>query len=430
MAGFSLSDASGCKRSLRIALTVYRGNPFSGGQGVYTKHLSEELSKLGHKVEVFSGPPYPVLDLDKVQLSRLASLDLYNSENPFRIPRAREFGDLVDVAEFAVMASGGFPEPRSFGWRLEKAIAARRNEFDILHDNQSLSWSIARLASRGWPVIASIHHPITVDRRIAIENAIGMKAKFGAWRWYGFVKMQVEVARRLESILTVSDTSRRDLQTEMGIDLQRSKVVPIGVDTSVFRPYLNTVKEEGLIVTTASADVPLKGLNILVEAMAEVCSLEPKAHLVIMGNPNPDSKLPERISQLGLSKAIRFAGTVSLEQMVKLYNQAQISVVPSLYEGFSLPAIEAMACGTPLVATDGGALPEVTGIDGETVLRARSGDPLDLAKKILKLFDSTILRDELSVNARERVTNLYSWSATAKATEASYFDFLFEKGLV
>jgi glycosyltransferase involved in cell wall biosynthesis len=417
-------------KPIRIAMCVYRGNPFSGGQGVYTKHLSEELSKLGHHVEVFSGPPYPVLDLDKVQLSKLASLDLYNADNPFRIPSVQEFGGLIDLAEFAIMAAGGFPEPRSFGWRLEKAIANRRNEFDILHDNQSLSWSIDRLASSGWPVIASIHHPITVDRRLAIENATGLKAKFGAWRWYGFVNMQVQVARRLESIITVSETSRQDLKTEMGIDPQRSKVVPIGVDTSVFRPYPNVVKEEGLIVTTASADVPLKGLHILVEAMAEVCTLEPKAHLVIMGNPNPDSKLPDRISQLGLSKAIRFAGPVSLEEMVKLYNQAQISVVPSLYEGFSLPAIEAMACGVPMVATDGGALPEVTGIDGETVLRARAGDPLDLAKKILKLFDSPILREELSINARERVANLYSWTVTAKATEASYFDLLCEKGLV
>ena len=419
---------SGIRRQLRIAFCVYRGNPHSGGQGVYTKHIAEELTKLGHRVEVFSGQPYPELDMVPAALTKLPSLDLYRDEDPFRIPKLHELSDFIDVAEFLIMASGGFPEPRTFGWRLEKALADRRRDFDLIHDNQSLSWSIERLAGSGWPVIASIHHPITVDRRLALAHAYGLKAKFGSWRWYGFVNMQVEVAKRLERILTVSEASKNDLSTEMGIELERTSVVPIGVDTSIFGPSERAQKEPGLIVTTASADVPLKGLHVLIEAMSEIHSHEPNVRLVILGKPNKDSRLPKRICELGLDRVIEFRGTVAQREMVELYNSASIAVVPSLYEGFSLPAVEAMACGVALVATDGGALPEVTGRDGETVLIARAGDSIDLAKKVLKLLDSPILRDELSSNALERVRDKFTWAATAKATEASYLELLASHG--
>lgn len=395
---------------------------------MYTKHLAEELSKLGHEVEVFSGQPYPTIDIGSVALTKLPSLDLYRDEDPFRIPRLSEFRDFIDFVEFSIMATGGFPEPRSFGWRLEKELVGRRDDFDLIHDNQSLSWSIDRLASSGWPVIASIHHPITVDRRLALSHANGLKAKFGSWRWYGFVRMQVEVAKRLEKVLTVSHSSRDDLSKEMGIEPARISVVPIGVDTSIFTPLPSVKKDGRLIVTTASADVPLKGLHVLIEAMSEIHALEPRVKLVILGKPNKDSKLPARIGELGLGKVIEFRGSVSQQEMVELYNAAAVAVIPSLYEGFSLPAVEAMACGVTLVATDGGALPEVTGRDGESVLLSRAGDPIDLAKKVLKLLDSSILRDELSSNALARVRDRFTWAATARATEAIYFELLASHG--
>ncbi|MDA8080979.1 MAG: glycosyltransferase family 4 protein [Actinomycetota bacterium] len=423
-----MNKRTGDLRPLRIAFCVYRGNPYSGGQGVYTKHLSHELAKRGHTVEVYSGQPYPDLDPESVVLNKLASLDLYRAEDPFRIPKIEEFGSLIDVAEFALMCSGGFPEPRTFGWRLERALESRLGDFDLIHDNQSLSWSILRLAQKGLPVIGSIHHPITVDRALAIEHGRGLKSKIGAYRWYGFVKMQSEVASRMERVLTVSETSRTDLFKYMNVALERSRVVPIGVDTSVFKPNPAIRREPGLIVTTASADVPLKGLQVLVEAMAEVKNVEPKSHLVIIGNPNKGSNLPSRVFELGLDAYVKFAGVVAQDEMVRLYNRAEVAVVPSLYEGFSLPAVEAMACGVPLVATDGGALPEVTGTDGETVLMARAGDYLDLAKKILQALDSSILRDELGRNAMERVMSKFTWEATARATEQNYFDLLSARG--
>ncbi len=395
---------------------------------MYTKHLTEELAKRGHKVEVFSGQPYPNLDQSLVKMTKLPSLDLYRSDDPFRIPKVGEFGSFADLLEFAIMTTGGFPEPRSFGWRLIKALEPRRDEFDILHDNQSLSWSIMRLVNDGWPVIGSIHHPITVDRLLAIEHAKGIKAKYGALRWYGFVRMQTQVASRLHRVITVSETSRNDLSKYMHVDLARSSVVPIGVDTSVFRPIPFIKKERGLIVTTASADVPLKGLHVLVEAMAEVVGVYPLARLIIIGMPNRESKLPARVTELGLDEHIGFAGVVSQERMVEMYNEAELAVVPSLYEGFSLPAVEAMACGVALVATDGGALPEVTGNDGETVLTARAGDAMHLAKKILEGLDSEMLRDEIGRNGSEHVMSRYTWRETARVTERNYLELLAAHG--
>jgi glycosyltransferase involved in cell wall biosynthesis len=245
---------------------VYRGNPHSGGQGVYTKYLTRELALMGHRVEVFSGPPYPEVDRD-VGLHRLPSLDLYREPDPFRVPKLSEFKDVFDIGEFLLMATGAFPEPRSFGWRLRRELYPSLGQFDVVHDNQSLSWSVLRMQQAGVPVVASIHHPITVDRRLSLEYAESLKQRLGLLRFYGFVRMQCLVAARLRHVLTVSNASARDIAREMGVDLRRMAVGPVGVDMDVFRP-LPLDKEQGLVVTTASADVPLKGLRYLIEAVA------------------------------------------------------------------------------------------------------------------------------------------------------------------
>lgn len=395
---------------------------------MYAKYLTRELAKLGHRVEVFSGPPYPDLSGEPVELTRISSLDLYRADDPFRMPKLKEFRSVFDAGEFAVMATGGFPEPRSFGWRFERVMDTRVGEFDLIHDNQSLSWSLLRLKAKGWPVVSSVHHPITVDRELALSHARGLKAKLGAFRWYGFVRMQKSVASQLPRIITVSETSKRDLAGAMGVGAERSRVVPIGVDTDVFRPIGRVARVPGLIVTTASADVPLKGLKVLVDAMADVANVCPQAHLAIIGKPNPDSDLPRQVERLGLGGKVRFLGVVGQQEMVRLYNRAELAVVPSLYEGFSLPAIEAMACGTALVATTGGALPEVTGRDRETVLRAKAGDSIDLAKTIIEGLESPMLRNEVALNGRRRVLDNFTWAATARATERVYAELLREMG--
>ncbi|HLN04778.1 MAG TPA: glycosyltransferase family 4 protein, partial [Acidimicrobiales bacterium] len=244
---------------LRIAYLVYRGNPRCGGQGVYTRHLTRELAALGHSVTVFSGPPYPDLE-DGVQLVKVASLDLYREPDPFRVPKLREFKSSVDVLEFALMCTAGFPEPLTFSLRARRLLAGRLGDFDLVHDNQSLGSGILGMIDDGWPVLATIHHPITVDRELDLAHAGTWRRRLTLRRWYGFVGMQARVARQVQRIVTVSESSRRDIADQLGVDQGRMAVVPVGVDDSVFRPLPGAGRVPGRIMTTASSDVPMKGL--------------------------------------------------------------------------------------------------------------------------------------------------------------------------
>ena len=410
------------RRRLRIAYLAYRGNPHSGGQGVYTRHLTRELVTLGHDVEVFSGQPYPVLD-EGIRLTEVPSLDLYREPDPFRIPRLTEFRDWIDVAEFGVMCTAGFPEPLTFSIRARRLLRHRRADFDLVHDNQSLGRGLLGMMDDGWPVMATIHHPITVDRRLDLAHAKSWRRRLTLRRWYGFVGMQVRVAQQLPRILTVSTSSATDIAAEMGVSADRTAVVPVGVDATAFRP-LGGPRTPGLIVTTASADVPLKGLVPLLEAVAKLRTENPGATLTIVGRPRSDSRAMETIERLGLEKAVTFLGRVEPEEIVALYSRAEVAAVPSLYEGFSLPAVEAMACGVPLVATTGGALPEVVGPDGDAALLVAPGDPSALAAALSRMLADADLRSRLGTAGRARALDRFTWQATARGTARQYEELL------
>jgi glycosyltransferase involved in cell wall biosynthesis len=403
---------------LRVALLVYRGNPHSGGQGVYTRYLSRELVGLGHQVTVFAGQPWPVLD-DGVAFVPVPSLDLYRQPDPFRVPRPREFRSPIDVAEFALMCTAGFPEPLTFSWRVRNLLAGMRGDFDVVHDNQCLGRGIAGIAADGWPLVATLHHPITVDRALDLAHAKTLVRRLSLRRWYGFLGMQMRVAQRIPRILTVSESSKRDIIDQMGVRPEQLAVVPVGVDHTRFRPLPGIERRPGRLMTTASADVPLKGLVPLLEALAKLRT-ERDADLVVIGRPRPESSVGETIARLGLEGAVEFVSGVSDERLVELYAEASVAVVPSLYEGFSLPAVEAMACGVPLVATTGGALPEVVGTDGETGLLVEPGDPSALAVSVGRVLDDAALAARLADAGRRRVLERFTWLACAEATVEHY----------
>ena len=214
---------------MRIALLSYRSKPHCGGQGIYVRHLSRELTNLGHSVEVFSGQPYPDLDAG-VTLTKVPSLDLYREPDPFRVPKPREFRDLVDVEEFATMCTAGFPEPKTFSKRVAKLLRSRPGEFDIVHDNQVLGYGMLDIERQGLPLITTVHHPITFDRRIDLEAATTWRKKLSTRRWYGFLRMQQKVARQARKILTPSESSARDIARDFGVDPARMQVILLGVD--------------------------------------------------------------------------------------------------------------------------------------------------------------------------------------------------------
>jgi len=398
---------------LRIAWLVYRGNPHCGGQGVYTRYVAREVAALGHQISVLSGQPWPQLD-DPDQLVEVPGLDLYRQPDPFRVPHWREFRDSIDVREFALMCTAGFPEPWAFSERAHRLLRARRADFDLVHDNQSLGTGVLKMMRDGWPVTATIHHPITVDRELDLAHAQGIRRKVSLRRWYGFLRMQLKVAPRIPRVVTVSESSKRDIAAQMGVPADHMTVVPIGVDETLFRPRPDIARVPGRLMTTASADVPLKGLTVLLDALAKVRVERPDAHLVVIGRLKDGSRVPALLEELGLEGAVEFVSGVSDERIVELYAEAEVAVVPSLYEGFSLPAAEAMACGVPVVATTGGALPEVVGPDGECARTVDPGDPSQLAAMLIEVLGDERQRQRLGESGRQRVLQRFTWRAHAE----------------
>jgi len=407
-------------RPLRVAFLIYRGNPHCGGQGVYSRHLTRELTALGHEVTMFAGPPWPVAD-DPVLLEQIPSLDLYRRENPFRVPWPHEFRSVEDLQEFAIMCGAGFPEPYAFSRRVYKQLRDRRDDFDLIHDNQCLGRGLLGFLRDGWPFVHTLHHPITVDRDLELAHATSLHRRLTLRRWYGFLGMQMHVARQLPRHLTVSENSKRDIVAQMRVHPDTLHIVPVGVDQQRFRPLPHIARVPGRLLTTASADVPLKGLSYLIEALAKVRTEREDAHLVVIGQPRLKSKVPAQIERLGLQGAIEFVTGVSDERIVELYAEAEIAVVPSLYEGFSLPAVEAMACGVPLVTTTGGALPEVVGPRGESAMTVEPGDPGALAQQLIDVLRDDTLRARLGAGGRARVLDRFTWRRTAEGTAEHYY---------
>lgn len=403
---------------LRIALLAYRGKPHVGGQGVYIRHLSKALVDLGHHVEVLGGQPFPVLD-PRVPLVELPSLDIYNDYFPMRMPGIWELKTVGDWVEVTSFSTGTFPEPLAFSVRAAQHLRSRVGEFDLVHDNQSLGYGLLAIEKMGLPVLGTIHHPITVDRRLEMEHAATAWQRFSKARWYGFTAMQTRVATRLTRVLTVSENSLGDIHRDHEVDLDRLHVVPVGVDPDLFAPQPSVARRPGRLITTASADVTMKGLRYLLEAVAKLRT-ERDVDLVVIGRPKPGGPSARTIEELGLADHVEFVTGVPDERIVELYAEAELAVVPSLYEGFSLPAIEAMSCGVPLVATTGGALPEVTGADGDTCFQVEPGDSAALAATIARALDDPDARARIGAAGRTRVIERWSWRHTAEATVEHY----------
>ena len=401
---------------MRVALLSYRSKPHCGGQGVYVRHLSRELVSLGHEVEVFSGQPYPELD-PGVRLTKLPSLDLYREPDPFRTPRPGEIRDAIDVLEVATMYTAGFPEPLTFSLRAARVLKRRLGDFDVVHDNQTLGYGMLDVARTGLPLVTTIHHPITFDRRVDMSAAKGRK-KLSTWRWYGFLSMQGRVARRMRHIVTVSKSSARDIAADFGVAPDRIEVIPLGVEPEVFAHYQDP-RVPGRIVAMASADTPMKGIATLLEAFAKLRT-ERDVELLLITRPKPGGRTEQLIDHLAIQDSVRFVSGLSDTELAEVVGSAEIACVPSLYEGFSLPTVEAMACGTPLVVSRAGAIPEVVGEDGLCADLVTPGDVAELASALGALLDDPDRRRRMGEAGRRRALERFSWRAVAEATAAAY----------
>ncbi len=397
-------------KPLRICLLGYRSHPHVGGQGIYINYLSKALVELGHEVDVISGPPYPELD-PRVKLIRMPSLDLFAAADHVTALRWHHLKSFSDTFEWFSMLTGGFAEPYTFGRRVAKYLKQHNHRYDLVHDNQCLAYGLLAIEKNGLPVVATVHHPITRDYQLALDAAPNWKYRLLVRRWHSFLRMQGKVVRRLKHVVTVSEQSRQDIAEAFSRPVEKIPIMYNGIDTQVFRPLPNVEREMRLIITTASADQPLKGLRYLLEAVAQLRVEYPDLKLLVIGKLKHGGATEKQLQQLELAESVEFVSGISTEELVRHYNRATLAVSPSLYEGFGLPAGEAMACETPVISSDGGALPEVV---GEAGLVVKAGDSAALRNAIKTLLRDPARRLRLGKAARARILTNFSWQVKAR----------------
>ena len=401
--------------SLKIGLLSYRSHPYSGGQGIYVKHLSKALAELGHEVDVISGQPYPELD-ERVNLVKLPSLNIFEEEDRFRSFKMNYLMNPLSLFEWLSVMTGGFPEPYTYGVRVNRYLKKRLGDYQIIHDNQSLSYALLRI-QQNFPLVTTIHHPITRDHKLELENAKNWKQRLSSNRWHGFLRMQKKVAPSLKAIITPSHSSKIDISNEFSVNKDFIDVVHNGIDTETFKPNDNKKRIKNRIITTASADVPLKGLKYLINALPKIISLYPDTELVVIGKAKNNGETMKLIKKLNLLPHIHFKSNLKEEDIVDLYASAELAVIPSLYEGFGFGAGEAMSCGVPLISTLSGGLEDI--VKG-SCYEIEPGSSVQIENAVIDLFDNEEEMKRVALLGRKRILEKFNWRQAAKGYLAIY----------
>ncbi len=408
---------------MKICLLSYRGNPYCGGQGIYIYYLARELRNLGHEVHVIAGPPYPEV-AEGIKLHQLESLNLYESENS-PLEDFLRIHNPVDFYEFMAVAVGTFPEPFTFSLRAYRKIRELLpyHKFDIIHDNQCLGYGLLLMKRLKVPVVATIHHPIPVDRDLEVAQARNLWQKFSLQRWYSFCFMQGLVSRRMERVITVSQSSADAIERSLKVPRSKLRVVYNGIDINLFKRDGVVIKEPNSLILVNSGEQSLKGVPYLLKAL-HLLRDGTELKLTVVGSPNPDGQYPKLVEEYGLGDTVTFTGRVTMEELVKHYLASEICVVPSLYEGFGFPAAEAMSCQLPVITTRAGALPEVVGQDGDSGILVPPADPDALAAAIKSLLGDESLRRKMGEAGRKRVERNFTWEQAAKRVVEVYEEVL------
>ena len=403
-------------KKLKIAFLSYRSKPFSGGQGIYVKYLSKALHDLGHEIDVFSGPPYPDLD-PKIKLVKIPSLGLYEKKSKFYDVNPMKLLNPINLFEWLSVNSGGFPEPYTFGKRIKKILKQNLNEYDVIHDNQSLAYELLFFQKKK-PLVTTIHHPISLDLAYQLQSTNDIFLKLLMRRWHSFLVMQKFVAKRLKKIVVPSNSSMDDIKDEFRVDKNKMERVMNGIDLNVFYPDSKIQKIPFRLVTVASADVPLKGLDYLLKALSDLAEVYSDISLSIIGEQKKGGHTERLIKKLNLEKRVNFFSNLTQEDLRKTYCEAELAIIPSLYEGFGFAAIEAMACGVPLISSSGGALPEVI---KDTGIIIPPKNVKEIYNSVDFLLSSPKSAKELAEKGLQRANSKFSWTAIAKQLEKVYY---------
>ena len=406
-------------QKLNIAILSYRSAKYGGGQGVFVKDISMALSIIGHKVDVISGPPYPELykDINLIKLPGLNLFETFSSGDRFKKFINKKKKNINDYYEFISVLFGGFPEMRTFGDRANEFIK-NNNYYDLIIDNQSISYGMLEIQKR-LPFIEIIHHPITYDLKHELEASNKIKYRISRYRWYSFLKMQKKVAPKINTIITPSKSSKKGIIEEFKCKEKNITVINNGLDASEFAPIDRSQINPFRLITTASADVPLKGLDFSLKALKILITDFPEIHLIVIGNIKENGHTKRLIEKLKIEKNVFFKSNITKAEITNLYSSSSVAIVSSLYEGFGYPVIEAMSCAVPLIATDVSSIPELT--KEFAILVEPKNDQMiaDSVKKVLINYDKY---KEIAIKSRKHVKENFNW---AKITN-EYEDIIYK----
>ena len=406
-------------QKLNIAILSYRSAKYGGGQGVFVKDISMALSIIGHKVDVISGPPYPELykDINLIKLPGLNLFETFSSRDRFKKFINKKKKNINDYYEFISVLFGGFPEMRTFGDRANEFIK-NNNHYDLIIDNQSISYGMLEIQKR-LPFIEIIHHPITYDLKHELEASNKIKYRISRYRWYSFLKMQKEVAPKINTIITPSKSSKKGIIEEFKCKEKNITVINNGLDASEFAPIDGSQRNPFRLITTASADVPLKGLDFSLKALKILITDFPEIHLIVIGNIKENGHTKRLIEKLKVEKNVFFKSNITKAEITNLYSSSSVAIVSSLYEGFGYPVIEAMSCAVPLIATDVSSIPELT---KEFAILVEPKNDQMIADSVKKVLINYHKYKEMAVKGRKHVKENFNW---AKITN-EYEDIIYK----
>jgi glycosyltransferase involved in cell wall biosynthesis len=400
-------------KSLKILILSYRSAPFGGGQGIYVKDLSKSLMDLGHDVTVFSGPPYPQLD-NKIKLIQSPGLNLFETfdfkDRFFKFINYKN-KTITDLYEFLSVLFGGFPEMRTFGARAKKYIL--KNQYDLVIDNQSVSYGMEYIQILT-PLIEVIHHPITMDLKHELETNTNLIYSLSRRRWYSFLRMQKKVAPLLQNILTPSYSSKKDIINDFHVEPKNISVIHNAIDSNIFRPYPEIERIPHRLITTASADVPLKGLDFTLHAIAALAKDFDDIELLVIGSSREGGHTERLIKKLNLNERVTFKTGITKDEIAQEYARSSVAIVSSLYEGFGYPVAEAMSCSIPLIATDVASIPEIT--DDYAILIPPKNS-VAINDSIRKIFLKPNLYNEIADRGRQHIKTKFNWLFIGKQYE-------------
>jgi D-inositol-3-phosphate glycosyltransferase len=389
------------------------GGRETGGMNVYLLALSKELGRRGHQVDVYTRFQDP--DTDQIQEIGPGARIIHLPAGPLAPYDKNKLVEHVD----------------EFGCNIEMFAMSQRIRYDVVHAHYWVSGLVGRNLQKSWgvPLVQMFHTLGHMKNRVAkAEEDREVDSR---------VRIESQVMRWADRLIAATPLEKRQLTNLYGADPGKITVVPAGVDTDLFYPRNKAkVRQElGLpdldtpILLFVGRIERLKGIDTLLEAVAVVsrtCTGRNLKALIVGGGGQTEEENAElrRIVQLhrdlNLEDQVEFVGSKPQEMLPLYYAAADITVMPSHYESFGLVAVESMASGTPVIASNVGGL-SFTVLDGETGYLVEEENHFMLAERVHTLLKNPELRDKLGEQAARHALR-YSWETIADQLSHVYSD--------